>query len=306
MSLQLIFLTGATGFVGSHLIKLLVEKGFRVSALYRHHFPVSSVRIPCFDVIEWVSVDVAEDWIKDNKPDVVVHLATDYGKGGIPSVCVDSNVSLPLRLLEAANVAGSSLFLNTDSFFGKPRFDYSYMKPYIMSKSQFIAWGRDYASNLSLRFLTMRLEHVYGEFDNEDKFVPTLMSRLNIPSELIELTSGEQRRDFIHVSDVATAFLTVINQHQFLTRDVDELEVGSGRSISIRSFVEKAYALASSTAILSFGELPQRSGEILDSKAWHEPLLNLGWMPLIDLDQGLRRTLKYLPSWNDCTNRRSC
>lgn len=303
---QSVFLTGATGFVGSHLTKLLVECGFRVSALYRRNLPSSSVRIPCPDAIEWVSSDVAMDWINNNKPDIVVHLATDYGKGDWPSVCVDSNIYLPLRLLEAANAAGSSLFLNADSFFGKAKFNYPHMKPYTMSKSQFMAWGRDYASTHSIRFVTMRLEHVYGEFDNKDKFVPTLMRRLYVPGEIIEFTSGKQCRDFIHVSDVARAFLTVINHSQRLNQDIDELEVGNGCSMSVRSFVEQAYKLADSNAVLDFGVLPQRAGEILDSKAWNKPLLNLGWAPIVDLHQGLTQTLRSLCVEKDCFNSSSC
>ena len=302
---QSVFLTGATGFIGSHLTKLLVESGFHVSALYRRNLPTSSLRIPCPNAIEWVSADIATDWINVHKPNIVVNLATDYGKGDRPSVCVDSNISLPLRLLEAANAVGSSLFINTDSFFGKAGFNYPHMKPYTMSKSHFIAWSRDYASNHSIRFLTMRLEHVYGEFDNEDKFVPTLMRRLNASGEIIKFTSGEQRRDFIHVSDVARAFLTVINQSQRLAQDVDELEVGNGCSMPVRSFVEQAYIIADSNAMLDFGALPQRSGEILDSKAWNKPLLNLGWEPIVDLRQGLTQTLRSLSVGKDCFNRSS-
>ena len=294
MSPPLLFLTGATGFVGAHLAKLFIESGFRLSALYRGVVPTECLRIPFANDVEWIGVDFAEEWIKDHNPTAVVHLATDYGRGGILSACVDTNISLPLRLLEAANAGGTSLFLNADSFFGKTGFNYPHMKPYTLSKAQFLAWGRHYASVNNIRFLTMRLEHVNGEFDNESKFVTNLKRRMLVPNEIIELTSGEQRRDFIHVTDVARAFLAVIHKYKYIDNNVDMLEVGTGDSITVKSFVEKTHHLASSTAILKFGALPQRNGEIFDSKARNGPLQELGWRPATDLQQGIARTLRSL------------
>ena len=287
-----ILITGATGFIGAHLATRLLHEGFQVAATFRDNSPVPTARLPDAADIEWVDATDAPRWTIENTPQTVVHLATEYGKSSPPSTCIASNVLFPMTLLEAACQAGSGLFLNTDSFFGKPCFSYPHLRAYTWSKADFARWGAAHASTSSARFLTLRLEHVYGEHDNTDKFIPFVIAELAAGNPQLKLTDGKQKRDFIHVDDVVSAYLQVIRLVDAVPRELTELEVGCGRGIPVREMVETAADVVQSTAGLLLGALPQRKGEIMDSSADNISLLALGWRPEVGLREGLTRVYR--------------
>jgi nucleoside-diphosphate-sugar epimerase len=289
MAVGKVLITGATGFVGAHLAALLLREGFLVAATFRGTSPVPTARLPAAADIEWVEVSDAPRWMLANVPQTVLHLATEYGKSSPPSACIASNVLFPLTLLEAACRAGCGLFLNTDSFFGKPRFAYPHMRAYTWSKADFARWGAAHASTLSTRFLTLRLEHVYGEHDNANKFIPFVMGELAAGNPQLKLTDGRQKRDFIHVDDVVSAYLQVIRLADAVPSDIAELEVGCGHAIPVREMVKIAADVVQSKTDLLLGALPQREGEIMDSSADNRSLLALGWRPEVGLREGLAR-----------------
>lgn len=284
-----VLITGATGFVGAHLAALLLREGFQVAATFRGKSPVPTARLPAAGDIEWVEASDAPRWTLENAPQTVVHLATEYGKSSPPSVCIASNVLFPMTLLEAACRARCGLFLNTDSFFGKPCFAYPHMRSYTWSKADFARWGAAHTSTFSTRFLTLRLEHVYGEQDNADKFIPFVMGELAAGNPQLKLTDGRQKRDFIHVDDVVSAYLQVIRLAEAVPSDITELEVGCGHPIPVREMVETAADVVQSKAGLLLGALAQREGEIMDSSADNRRLLALGWRPEVGLREGLAR-----------------
>lgn len=289
MAADKVLITGATGFIGAHLAALLLREGFKVAATFRGKSPESTARLPVAADIEWVDASDAPRWMLENVPQAVVHLATEYGKSSPPSACIASNVLFPMSLLEAACRTGCGLFLNTDSFFGKPCFAYPHMRAYTWSKADFARWGHAHASTSSTRFLTLRLEHVYGEQDNADKFIPFVMGELAAGNPQLKLTDGRQKRDFIHVDDVVSAYLKVIRLVDAVPSDIAELEVGCGHAIPVREMVETAADVVHSKARLLLGALPQREGEIMASCADNRSLLALGWRPEVGLREGLAR-----------------
>lgn len=279
-----VFLTGGRGFLGSHLLTALGAHNYSVVAATRGQ--PSALPKNFSGRVEWVSSKNAVKVINAIKPYAVIHLATDYGIASSPYDTLIANEAWPLSLLEAAVNAGTTLFLNTDSFFGKPAFAYPHMRPYTLSKSNFLAWGRYTSVKTRTRFVTLRLEHVYGENDSANKFVPALLAKLQT-GETIEATVGTQRRDFVYAGDVARAYVTVLNRHISLPFDTDEIEVGTGRSVTVRSFVEVAKTLCGSSSPIRFGAIPMRQNEITDSFADTATLKALGWAPQSSLEDGL-------------------
>ena len=285
-----ILITGGTGFVGAHLLSALKSvDGVEVVATMR---PGSLIPLNLDSGnIEWVMVDEGfkNKIYSFKKFDAILHLATCYGKSGESILDIEmANVSFPLLLLDFAVKGGCDAFVNTDSFFSRELYSYSYMKEYILSKQFFLKWGRlSIEKNPKLQFINARLEHVYGPMDKLEKFIPSLANDLASNKAEIKLTSCEQERDFIYVSDVVDAFLKIL-KCGLNSPGFKEFEVGTGTPTPLKEFVNMLKMHIGSNSRLLFNSLPQRSGEIMTSFANTESLRSLGWAPQIKLDEGIR------------------
>ena len=113
----------------------------------------------------------------------------------------------------------------------------------------------------------MRLEHFYGPKDVDSKFTTHVMNSClrNVPE--LKLTSGEQKRDFIYIDDVVSAYLIILDNIKGFSDFFNEFDVGSGAAVSIRDFVEKVHQITDSQTHLAFGSIPYRTGEVMSSNA---------------------------------------
>jgi nucleoside-diphosphate-sugar epimerase len=290
-----IALTGGTGFVGRSLLDVLLKAGHNVVALHRR---VDLVGLPNHKRLRWVNQPALEVDLRSRRFDAVVHLATVYGHGLMCSDIVDSNIKLPLRILECAYFGGCSFFINTDTFFAKPQFNCPHMLSYTQSKRDVLSWLSIAASaNPDIKIVNARIEHVYGFGDGHQKFVPCIFNKL-LANESIDLTLGEQRRDFIHVNDVAAAFMAIIKSAASIPVGISEIEIGLGVSNSVRDFVELARKISGSKSAINYGVLNYRDQEIMDSSANIKSLVDLGWSSCTNLFDGIELTLRQLKSIN--------
>lgn len=289
MQLNRIFITGATGFIGAHLAPALLAQGYELAALYRNQVPPQSAT-SWSSSVTWIRIDEIQARLSAFRPNAVIHLATEYGDPEIElAQVVETNIRLPLATLETTVAAGCTVFINTDSFFGKPSHDYPHMPAYIQSKAQFLWWANQYLVRFQkdYRFINMRLEHVYGPYDGPKKFTTFLFDSLR-RNATIPLTSGLQRRDFIYVGDVVAAYLHVLQHKLKLPVGFTELEVGTGQALALEVFVRMAKAVLGSDSSLNFGALPQRDKEIMTSQADTAGLRKLSWQATTDLEEGIR------------------
>jgi nucleoside-diphosphate-sugar epimerase len=216
----------------------------------------------------------------------IIHTATCYGRRDETfSEIFGSNTAFPLQFLELAVAAGVATFVNTDTSLDR------FLNPYALSKRQFAEWGRFYADKKMIRFVNLELEHFYGAGDDESKFTTHVICSCvnNLPE--LKLTLGEQRRDFIHIDDVLTAYLIVLGEAQHPSAYFQVYGVGSGKSVTIRSFVESVQQLANSHTRLNFGALPYRENEVMDTCADVTALKALGWSQKVSLAEGIKRTI---------------
>jgi len=286
-----VLVTGATGFMGKHLVRSLIAEGYHVIATHRIGSDLTGFA-NMQDALEWVEMDSTDTWCKSlcDKPnwDTVIHLATDYGRQSdtVASI-VATNVLFPIRLLEIAIERRVELFVNTDTCFSV---DYPYLRPYTLSKKQFAKWGEVLTDNTDTRFLTLELQHPYGPGDGPGKFVPWIIDQCLHSSEPIRLTSGRQEKDFIFVDDVINAYLTLIRRWREIASETLVIPCGTGKPISVRDLVECVHRQCSSDAKLEFGALPDRPREIMRSVADISILSQLGWTPVTSLAEGIGRT----------------
>lgn len=279
-----ILLTGATGFVGSHLLKALLEMGYNVTILKRSFSDCSRVidllgDCICYD-LDRVSL---EEIFHHHKFFAVIHSATCYGRKDIAvSEVIRTNYLFSLELLETSVKFGCNHFINTDSFFTKQLPDSFvqlhpiYRPEYTLTKYQFREWGRLRSIEGKINFTNLQMEHIYGPHDGKDKFLPYVIQEMKSGASKLDLTDGTQIRDFVHINDVVQAYIVILKKlNQF--SGYQNFEVGSGNACTLREFIERIHHILNSETHLCFGAIPKSEAEIDYSVADITALQDLGW-----------------------------
>ncbi|MCL4480233.1 MAG: NAD-dependent epimerase/dehydratase [Candidatus Thermoplasmatota archaeon] len=302
-----ILLTGATGFLGSHICHELIRNGYNVIALKRSFSNIWRIK----DILHEIRVyDIDKEDLKvaftTNKVDTVIHTATNYGRGSKSFLDVfESNVSFPLKLLNLSLEHNVNSFLNTDSFLNRDTIIYEYLNFYSITKKQFVEWLRVVSGRL--RVFNIRLEHLYGEMDDDKKFIPMLILKFLNNSKSIKMTAGDQERDFIYVKDVVRAYIDILQRKDSFDLGFHEYSVGSGESVKIKDVVLMLKKLSCNEVTkLKIGEIPYRKNEIMYSKADLEKIRNeIGWSHKYSLKEGLQKTLYWYKNSKDGNARRN-
>jgi Nucleoside-diphosphate-sugar epimerases len=281
-----ILLTGATGFLGSHVLFRLVSCGYKVHILVRKSSDTQKISF-LLSRVETVIIDEVsvQDVFARYSIDVIIHCATSYGRQRIdPADLLEANLIFPLRLLQYGSKAGVKCFINTDTILDKGVSHYS------LSKNQFREWLTLYADKMVC--INVALEHFYGPNDDPTKFVSFLVNNLVENMDQINLTRGEQKRNFIYIDDVVEAFILIIGAIDFLAKGYFHYEIGTDQNISIREFAELVKKLAGAIGTdLNFGAIPYREHEVMEAQVDTVAIRKLGWKPQTSLEEGLLKTI---------------
>lgn len=225
------------------------------------------------------------------KIDIIIHTATEYGRNESGSAGIlNTNLILPITLLEEGIKNGAQLFINTDTYFNKPNLSYATLLDYSLSKKCLNLW-LEYFSN-RIKIVNLRLEHLYGDFDNSSKFCEHVIRSVAIKKEMkIKLTSGEQKRDFVYVDDVCSAYLTVLKKYDKYFFRYIQCDVGTGEAIPIKNFVKYVKEYSNSGTELRFGAIPYRDDEIMLSVADTNFLRNWGFKAKVSFQNGIEKII---------------
>jgi nucleoside-diphosphate-sugar epimerase len=288
-----VLVTGANGFLGSHLLDLLIKKGYTPVVFLRANSDIWRIKHLQESYKAFISEGNLERdmqlLFEQHDFEAILHTATEYGRQKPLSQIIETNVVFPLKLIEAGLKHKLKLFINTDTFFGKSQFNLQYLNNYTSSKRILEGLLQTVSSELSV--VNLRIEHLYGENDSEQKFVTNIFKQAIQNEKEILLTEGLQKRDFIYVDDVVNAYITIIEQNNLIS-GYHEFEVGTGQSVSVKEFVTGIAEMTETKALLNFGAIPVRDGEIEDSYANIAPLKKLGWEPQYDITKALKKIIQ--------------
>jgi len=287
--MKTVLITGINGFLGSRLA-IRLQAHYNVIGLGSGNKNLNRLPENRFKV--YSATEPLEPIFTENEVYAVIHAATVYRRNDEPiEKLIRTNVLLPVELYDLSNKYNTKLFLNTDSFFNNPQFDYKYLVDYTLSKKHSIEWLKIMQQD-KCHLINMKVFHMYGKNDGPGKFIPKLLSDIRSNMPVVNLTPGEQKRDFIYVEDAVSAYEIVLEQADSLASGFLEFHLGMGFSISIKDLALTMAEVTQSTSNLNFGAFDYRENEIMDSVADNKSLINLGWNPAFDLKAGLTELLQ--------------
>ena len=265
-----IFVTGGTGFIGSHFLNQAHAAGHEIVALRRS--PDSVPRIPLTKEPVWVDKAMNQVTADDLEGcDALVHLAA-FGATPQPATwqsCFKINVVDSLHLVESANTAGVARIIAAGSYaeYGAsgPRYEFIPLDaplepkgPYAASKAAFFMALRAFTASNSMRLAYGRIFSAYGEGQYEKNLWPSLRLAAKA-GENFEMTHGEQIRDFIAVERVAAWFVeSLVQEKAFYIANV-----ASGEPVMLADFCRYWWKQFGAKGQLKFGALPYRDNEVM-------------------------------------------
>jgi nucleoside-diphosphate-sugar epimerase len=269
-----IFVTGATGFIGSHFVNQALAAGHDVVALRRS--AESAPRIRLARDPTWLTKSMQQITERDLAGmDVTVHLAAGgiSPRSGTWDELLECNVVEPTKLLLTAASAGVRRFVAAGSCFEYGRAGERY--EYIPADAPLEPTGAYAASKAAggvlfcaitvekkLRLSYLRLFSVFGTGQHEGNLWP-MIRRAALAGEDLALTPGEQVRDFIPVEDVADVLLAAAHDETVEPGIPRVRNVGTGRPQTVRQFAEHWWREFRAQGKLLVGELPYRSDEVM-------------------------------------------
>ena len=201
-----ILLTGATGFLGSHLLEFFVQQKKEVIILKRTTSDTWRIN-HLLDKVSVYNIDSGDfkTIFSEQKVDLIINTVCSYGRTNESLIdIVNSNLIFGLNLFEEAIKNNVKTFINTDSLLARNLNDYS------LSKAQFRDWLHQRSKNIQV--INLKIEHMYGPKDDSKKFLSWLIKEMINGKGDINLTSGIQKRDFIYIDDVVKAFDIIISK----------------------------------------------------------------------------------------------
>jgi len=286
-----VLVTGASGFIGSHLCRRLLELGSEVHGISRK-------AAMCETGIRWWVGDVADleavrDITNAVKPDYIFHLASEVtGDRSLQAVLptFQSNLASTINLLTSTAESSCDRIVLVGSLEEPDGPEMVPCSPYAAAKWASSAYAQMFHALYKTPVVTARLFMVYGPGQTDlRKLIPYVTLSL-LRGESPQLSSGQRPVDWIYVSDVVDGLLAITSTPEI---EGETVEIGSGTLVTIRTVVERLAALINSQAKPLFGARPDRPMERIRSAqadATHEQIL---WKSRVSLDEGLQKTIEW-------------
>ncbi len=299
-----VIVTGGAGFIGSHLVDLLLAEGHQVVVMDN----LSTGKLRNLNPsATFHHSDITHKSVNDvfhrEQPDIVFHMAaqvsvTESTKDPINDA--EINVSGTLRLLEASRRFGVEKFIYSSTggaLYGDPEINpcaettpVRPMSPYGLSKHLGEQYVELYHRLYHLNYTILRYGNVYGprQDPNGEAGVIAIFAQAMLEGRQPQIFGGgDQERDFVFVADVVQANISAMQQG-----DGEAINIGTGESTSVNCIYE---ALQSIIEYRWEAEhRPQRPGEIYRiSLECSKAARVLGWSPQINLEEGLQQTVEF-------------
>ncbi len=300
-----VFVTGASGFVGANIVRKLLSKKYDVHILSR----TKKLSRRLKDIENLVTIHNADityfpqlkNVLSKINPDYIIHLAA-YGayhyQDELEKIA-QINIEGTRNLLEASKNIPYKCFINTGTsseygFKNRPMKEADSCNPvsyYAATKLATTHICKIFASLNNKPIATFRLFSVYGPYEEPTRFIPTITKAI-IKNEFINLTSGNQRRDFIYIDDVTDAYMSALSLGKKIQGEV--FNIGTGVEHTNDEVVKTLFKSVERITRIEKGAYPKRTW---DAPHWRADISHtkklLKWQPLYSLDKGLKKNYSW-------------
>jgi nucleoside-diphosphate-sugar epimerase len=295
--LEKAFVTGATGFLGSHLVERLTKRGADVSVLVRGQPSRFARGRPHLSVVRG---DLSHPFLISDAS-TVFHLAAISHVGRAlenPRQTFETNTSGTLTVLEAIRQSSSAeklVFVSSAHVYGKPQYlpiDEGHplraQEPYAASKLAAEAFVSAYSSAYGIPIAVARLFNTYGPRQHPDFVIPSIIKSA-LTQDSLTLGNLTPTRDFTYVDDIVEAFLRLAETGEGI------YNVASGVEVNIETLVAGVAEILSKPLTISSQRVHRRSAavEIERMCADISRIKALGWAPRVSLIDGLTKTISW-------------
>ncbi len=284
-----VLVTGATGFIGRHLCRKLVELGVATHGLSRS---ASEATVPG-GVIP-IAADVTQrkdvvEALEQLRPSHVLHLAAAGVNQPFLEETLQVNVGGTLNVLEASQAVQVQRFVQVGTCYEYTA-DPDQASTYAASKLKSWRTWHAYVTAHPMETAALRLFHVYGPAQPATGLIASAILAA-LRGERFEMTPGEQERDFVYIEDVVEALVAALTMS---LSGVETYDVGTGSGCSVRSVVRRIFEKVGGEGEVLVGALPYRSREIMRLVANPRPAArDLAWQARTNLETGLTLTIDW-------------
>ncbi len=293
-----ILVTGAAGFIGSHVVRKLLQQGHVVYGVVRKAADrerltdvIYGIRLVELDLRDQVAV---RSTVSEIRPDCAIHLAWYAVPGRFWTARENLDcVSMSLLLAQVLAESGCKRLLAAGTC-AEYDWSYGFLSEHITPLEPSTLYGacknatreilQAYCERASMSFAWTRFFYLYGPGEAKERLVPSVTLAL-LSGQMASCTSGEQIRDFLHVEDAASAVSAVAESDL-----AGAVNIGSGEPVKVRALVETIGRILGGSDRIVFGAGPTAAEEppvlVADVRKLK---LHTGWTPIWGLEDGLRQ-----------------
>lgn len=310
---DLVLVTGAGGFIGSHLVEALVQSGFKVRAFVRYNSRQDWGLLSDLDPETLTRVEVIGGDLQDANAvdDAMRDVRIAFHLGALiaipysyrhPDEVVAVNVLGTLNVLNAARRYKIERLIHTSTseVYGTARYvpmDEGHplqgQSPYSASKIAADKIAESYCRSFDLPVVTVRPFNTYGPRQSTRAVIPTIITQA-LSSGRVALGSLEPRRDFTFVIDTVAGFLKAASAD---CPAGSTINLGTGRDVSIRELAELIFSILGRQLEIATDSDRLRPKDSEVDRLCSNPALAaelLGWRAEVSLEEGLRRTITWI------------
>lgn len=287
-------ITGATGFIGSNLVRVLLKNNSKITIITRKNSDYSKIldikdKLNIYeyngDIIELVNL------FNLINPDLVIHLASSFilnHRLDEIDKLIDSNIRFGTQILEAMKLSNCKKIINTSSYYQHYNNEiYNPVNLYAATKQAFEDIIYYYSSEYNIKSITLELFDTYGENDSRPKILNLLNNYAN-SKKVLDMSLGEQILDITYIDDIVSAYLKTIQLISIKEDNIpDKYSLISENRIKLKDLVRLYEQVTNKKINVNLGAKPYRNRQIMNpwDKGKHLPQ----WQARISISEGIKK-----------------